>query len=107
MVNQARMRFQSKQAKWPTSTKEVSGKKLAPEQAQSLDMRSQGPFRRGSDAVGRQPMRRPTLILKENVYSSEASSSCGRVLVTDLHGLGPAQAFLPDSLPYDSHPRGS
>lgn len=52
-------------------------------------------------------MRRPTLILKENVYSSEASSSCGRVLVTDLHGLGPAQAFLPDSLPYDSHPRGS
>lgn len=53
MVNQAQMRFQSKQAKWPTSTKKVSGKKLAPEQAHSLDMRSQGPFRRGSDAAGR------------------------------------------------------
>lgn len=66
-VSQAHVRFQSKQAKWPTSAEEVSGEKLAPKQALSLDGRSRGPYRRGSDAPGRQPRRRPTLILKERI----------------------------------------
>ena len=79
------------QAKWPTSAKDVSGEKLAAKQALSLHKRGRGPFGRGSDAVRRQPKRRPTLILEENVYSGEASNLRGRVRATDLRGLGPAR----------------